>query len=131
MDKLVVAMAPLCSIYDASFRNLLQELELGFGEDLIGKVDFVLHDSLYNSQKDRNDAHAAYYMFGLNDMKDMANVLGDVIKPGAHVHAFCSTLRFALWLNSIAVKQKEERENTEKQSSEGGSESEESESAEL
>lgn len=42
--KLVEAMASISCIYDENFRNLVEELELGAGEDTNGKVYIVLVD---------------------------------------------------------------------------------------
>lgn len=77
-------------------RNLMEEHELFFKEVLTGTVEFVLVDPPYNVQRNQNDAHAAYNVFGLNEMTDMTKVLGDVMKTGADEHVFCSTQQFAL-----------------------------------
>lgn len=51
-------------------------------------------------------------MFILTDIKDMARVLGYVMKPGAHVHSFCSALKFSLWYKTLALAKRELRAST-------------------
>lgn len=64
----------------------MAEHELDVGKVLTEKVDFLLVNPSYNVQIEQNDSYAAYHVFGLNDMKDMAEVLGDVLKPGYGGH---------------------------------------------
>lgn len=56
------------------------EHKLGVGADVVGRVYSVLADPRYNVQKDQNDIHTENELFNSNDMKVMANVLGDIIK---------------------------------------------------
>lgn len=44
--KLLKAMAPFYSIYYIDVRNLVVELELAVGEDMLRKMNFVLADPL-------------------------------------------------------------------------------------
>lgn len=67
-------MALLCSIYDVDSRNLVQEHELTVREDVSEKMNFVLAGSQNSVQRNRIDAHAANYVFCLNDMTDMTKV---------------------------------------------------------
>lgn len=103
MSKLVESIAPLCFIHDVDFKNLMEDDELVVGEDLTENVDFAPADPPYNIQRNENNAHAAYDLFGLNDAKDIAKVLGDFMKPGAHGHSFCSALQFILWYKAHAL----------------------------
>lgn len=50
-------------------------------------------------------------VFGSNDIKNMANVLRDVMNPGGRRHVFCSGLPFALCNKAFASK-KENRDIT-------------------
>lgn len=59
-------------------------------------MDFVLSNKVENVQRIGNTLHAAYNVFGLNDMKDMAKALKEVIKPKAHWFMICSALQFLL-----------------------------------
>lgn len=43
-------------------------------------------------------------MLGSNDMKNVITVLGDVMKLGALVHAFCSEVLAANWYKCIASR---------------------------
>lgn len=43
-------------------------------------------------------------MFDLNDMRNLVEVLGDVIKPGTDGPVFCSVLQLALWYNALALE---------------------------
>lgn len=90
MHYYFTGMAPLCSSYDAYFRNLAEKQDSGAGEDWNGTVDLVLADALYNVWRDRNDDHALYDMFCLNDIKERAEVLVVVMNPGARGHVFRS-----------------------------------------
>lgn len=56
-------MAPLCSVCDEEVIHLAKEHELAVGENLTGKIDFVLCNRSNNVQKDHEDAHAAYDVF--------------------------------------------------------------------
>lgn len=60
---------------------------------------------------DRNFYHAEHDALDLSDMRYLARVPGDVIKPGAHGHMLCSALQFDLWYKALALK-KEERAGT-------------------
>lgn len=53
ITKFIKAMALLYSIFNADFRNLVEEHELMVGEDLTVEVDFVLVDPPYNIQMDQ------------------------------------------------------------------------------
>lgn len=48
MSRLVSDMAPLRTIYDVAFRNVLVEHELGIENDFIEIMEFVLDSTLYN-----------------------------------------------------------------------------------
>lgn len=65
-----------------AIRNLVEEQVLAVGEDLIEKVGFVLAYPPYNIRREQNDAHVAYNVLEMNNMKDMAEALEDVKKPG-------------------------------------------------
>lgn len=131
MIKLVKTMATLFSIYDIDYRNLKGEHGLVVGEDLSGKVDFVLSDIPYNVLRDPNDDHSQYDVFGSTDTKNMAKIFGDVINPGVLGHAFCSALQFALCLKPFASRKVKERHSNREDSSKDGSQCEEGESVEL
>lgn len=101
VSKLVKQMDFLCSIYDADFRVLVEEKRSGVGEDLSAHVDFVLIDQLYNVPTNRKNEHADYDVFGSNDLKNVAKVLGDLIKLGASRHVFCFVLQITLWRKAL------------------------------
>lgn len=84
MDKPFKTMAPLSSIYGVDFKNLAKNHELAVGEDLTGKVVSELADLSYDVQKVHDEAHAAYDLFSSNDVKDIVNVLRDVMTPESH-----------------------------------------------
>lgn len=48
------------------------------------------------TRRDRNSNRAEYNVFRSADMTDMAIVLGDVVKLGAHMLGFCVALQLAL-----------------------------------
>lgn len=96
MNKLIKKIAFSCYIYDACYRNVLKEPELGAGEDLKGKGNFVLAVLLHNVRNDKDNDHAQYNIFHSNDVKYMIKVLGHVMKPGAHENVFCSAFQSIL-----------------------------------
>lgn len=100
-------MAPRSSIYDAYLRNMAEEHEIGTGEDVSGKVCIALAESLHKVWKDQNDDHVNYDAFESNDMKDMVNILEDVVKPEAHVRMCCSALQFSFWWSFLALQKTE------------------------
>lgn len=46
-------------------------------------------------------------MFGSNNMKEMAKVVRDVMKLGAHGDMPCSALQFVLWDRALSSEKKE------------------------
>lgn len=56
-------MDPICYIYDVDFKHLADDHELGTGEEINRKVDFVSLDALYNVQSDRNAYSLEYDIF--------------------------------------------------------------------
>lgn len=99
-------MALFCFIYDSDFRNLVKEHELGAGEDQSVKVDWVLADPPYYVGSSVKKNHAEYDVFSANDMKDMTEVLGDVLKPRARGNMLYSDLQFYLLYNALASEKK-------------------------
>lgn len=59
-------------------------------------MDFVLAEALNNIQRDQNDDHSMYDLFGSKDIKDVTKVLGDTMKPEALEHVFCISLQLVL-----------------------------------
>lgn len=53
MATLVKWRVPVCEAYDVEFRNVVEEHELGAGEELDGKVDLVVADPPYNVRRGR------------------------------------------------------------------------------
>lgn len=80
-----------------NFRTLTEQHDLGVGDELGEKVDYFLADPRYNVLSDQNDDYAKYDVFSLSNLKDMANVLGDMMKLGRHEHVSCSALQFVFW----------------------------------
>lgn len=107
MGKLVKSMSLFCSIYDVEFQSLVGDHEPFLKKDLSGKVDIVMADPLYTLRRDRKDGPSEDDVFGLDDMKDMAKVREDVIKPATHGHLFCSALQFALQYRAPASQKRE------------------------
>lgn len=81
-------------------------------EDVSGREDLVLADSVYSVRGNGNDDHAAYSMFGSNYMKNTAKFIGDIMMPGVQVHVLCSALPFALLCRGLALEKKEVQAST-------------------
>lgn len=54
-------------------------------------------DPLYNLRRDQSADNSEYDVFTLKDMKDMAKMLGDDMKPESHGTMFCPSLHLAFW----------------------------------
>lgn len=74
------------------FGHLIEEHELGVGEDLSITLDLVLADLRYYVRRDRSEYRTEYEVFGSSDMNAMTEVLRDIMKPGAHRQVFRSAL---------------------------------------
>lgn len=81
MSICVKEKVSLCSISNADLRNLPEEQGLVVMENLSGKVNFSLADPLYDVPIDQKEYHAEYDVLVSKNMKDMAKVLGFVMKP--------------------------------------------------
>lgn len=68
----------------------------GVKDYLSGKVGFSLADLPYNVRRDQNDAYAEHDVLGSSDTKNIAKVLGYVMKQESHAHVFHSALQFLL-----------------------------------
>lgn len=112
MSKLFKEIPPLCSVHDVDSRHLVAERKLGVGDDLAGEVDFGMVELLYNLQRNRKHDHAKYDLFRSNDMNDIAEVLGDAMKLGAHANVLCSTLQFAVLCRAFLFRKMEEQDST-------------------
>lgn len=89
-------MTFLCCIYDDYFKTFVDEHKLCFGEDINGKVYFVLVDHLYKAQRACITEKPKYDIFILVEIRGKIKTLSDLMKPGAHGHFFCSSLPFEL-----------------------------------
>lgn len=98
------------------------------GENLSGNWNLVPADHPYNVRRGQTDDHSDYDVTELNDMKDMAQVLGDIIKPGEHSHVLCSTPQFALSGKNCLSEKNKMRESIRKDPGETAAKSEEDES---
>lgn len=73
-------------------------------------------------RRNRNDDHAGYDVSVSKSLKNIARVLGAVMKPEAHAHAFCSALQFSVCYKPIASGNREERAGGRKNAKESESE---------
>ena len=61
---------------------------------LEGIVDLVLTDPTYNTRRDAGSDNSEYDVFTESDMKNLADVCSQVLKPGGHSLIFCSFQQF-------------------------------------
>lgn len=87
-------------------QKIIREELLGVVKNLSGKVNFVLTNPPYSVQMDQEDDLAEYYVLGLNDKKDLAKVLGDVMNPRAHEQVFSCTLKIALEYKAVVFERR-------------------------
>lgn len=78
----------------------------------------LLVGTIHNVQRNGTNDNADRVVFRSNSMKDMGQVVGEVMKPVAHAHALCSVIRLALWYRDLVSKKREVRESTTKDSEE-------------
>lgn len=76
--------------------NLAKEHELFVRVDLKMKAGIVPAVHYYNVRRNLKGDHAVNDVFVLNDLKDMAKVLGGM-NPEAHGHVFYSTLQYVFY----------------------------------
>lgn len=131
MSKVYKKMAPLRSTYEVDVRNWCEKYKCGLREDLGGKVNPILADPPYIVRGDRKHDLAASNILSSNDTKILAKVVGDVMAPEAHAHAFCDALRFALKDKAFASERREHQASTRECSGECRSESKKSKSVEM
>lgn len=93
-------MAFLRSIYNLDFRNLVKKPDICMKDDLSRKMDLVLVDSSYSLREDQNDDYVDYVVFGSSDMKNMAKVLGILMKLES-MHTCCAPLHNSSSGNSL------------------------------
>lgn len=105
MSKFVKSLASFCSLDKVDLGDLVKKQESSVGQNLTGKLDFVLADQPYDLRRDLNNYCADFDVFGSNGINDMVKLLGDVINPESHEHVFCSTLRFSFWIKALALEQ--------------------------
>lgn len=89
-------MASFCCTYDVDYKYLDEDHELGAGENVTGKVDFVFVDPPYNVRKNRNENNMESDLHTYQEIIDMPMILTDVINPGAHGHDFCTSRQLAV-----------------------------------
>lgn len=65
-------MARLCTICDADFRIEVERHKIGVGEEMSGRVEFILAVMPYSVRKDRRDNHTEYDVLVSDDMKNIA-----------------------------------------------------------
>lgn len=124
MSRHIKEMVSACSISEVNLKTLAEEPKFGAGDDLSGKVELVLADPPYNVRIYVNDDHSEHNLFELIDMKQIARVLREIIRPGAHWHVFCPALQAALWYNALAFEKREKQGSSLEDSRESGTESE-------
>lgn len=80
--------------------------EYNAAKNLSGNLNIILADSFYNIWRDQNDDYASYNVFRLSDMEDKEEVLGEVMKLGAHVHRFYIALQFFTWYKALPLEKR-------------------------
>lgn len=107
-SKFINEMAEVCSINEVGLRNLDEDHEFAAEEDLTRKVEIVLTNLPYNILRDQYDDRAEYDVFRWSDINEIADVLGDVVRPGAHVQILCSSPHFTAFYSAL-VSEKRKR----------------------
>lgn len=92
---------------------------------------FVLVDLPYKGGSDRYVDHVKYSLFCAYDMKDMGQVLGDLMDDGAHVPGFFLALQIILCHKALSSEESEVQVSIRKSSFESWSEREKNDSVEL
>lgn len=76
---------------------LAEDHKLRVEENLSSILHFIMTYTLYSIRRNQNDDHTEYDVSRSNDMKDMANILGDAKeKPREQGTYFAPTYEFSL-----------------------------------
>lgn len=84
MSNLVIGMAQLCSIYNVNFITLAERYEPGVIGDLNANLNSVLGGPLYDVRRDQKDYDEENDLITWNNMNDVPNVLGEMMRSGIH-----------------------------------------------
>lgn len=88
MGKLCNKMATICCTYNDNLENVVGKNGQGALEDNHRMMEFALVDPLYDVRRSRNEESANYDLFSSEDIKDMINMLEDVISLETYSHLF-------------------------------------------
>lgn len=124
-------MDSLLCICNLVFRNLVAEHKLGTGEDLSGRVDHILADPRYSSQRDQDTDQQDYGVFHSRDIKVTSKVLRDEIKLRAHTYELNFALQFVFCCMYSALEKTEVQASITEDSVQSDTERKENESVEL
>lgn len=102
---------------------MVEKLEPGLCNDINGKMNFELVDPLYNGQWDQNAEISEYNVFTSRDVRDMAKMVGGVMKPAANSDVFCSSLQFSFWYKVLLSHFREDHTSIATDHEDSGSES--------
>lgn len=109
-------MYPVCSLHNMDILELVEEHKCDYGESLRDSVDLVSTDPTYNARCDRTHYNSDHDKFTVDDMKSMAVICRDVMKPGSHGHIFRTALQFCPWYRTIVKEVDDKEESMESQS---------------
>lgn len=109
MKKLLKAIALIFGIYEVNSRNVVMKDELSAGGNINENVEFRTLDFSRNVRRNWNANSSELNVFTAENMKDMPEMLKNVMKPSACGHVFCSSLWFCLWYKALISQFTEER----------------------
>lgn len=106
MSKPVRETAGLCFIYNVDYINYMEEHALGVTENLGRKVGHLFGGRSHYVLVYQKDDSAEYDLSGSIDMKDLANILKNLIESGVCGHERSFTLQFARCIKPLASGEK-------------------------
>lgn len=109
LDKSMAALeqAPgrYCRIYECKCTELVlaSDETLYPGPVLDGTVQLLLTYPLCNERRKKDEKQFAYDELSVSDMKETAKLMTDLLRPGGHGPAFCTTQQLPIWHRLLAA----------------------------
>lgn len=98
----------VCSVCDTDLRRLFKLHAMGIGDSLLGNVDLVLSDPLYNVRSNTGKANSEIDLFTLDDIRDSFERCTAFRALTAYGNRFCAWVQFGRWYQTL-LRQKGKR----------------------
>ena len=96
--RLSTLMTPYVRIYECSFNELVGLDEMASGSESISEsVQLVLTDPPFNHRRTGNRPNSEHDSISKDEMKEVIDLVNEVLRPGGHAIMFCSPSQFHEW----------------------------------